>query len=171
MTDQHSMGTVLRDPTRLLFVRRFRHAPEKVWRALTESEHLRAWMPCDIVGERAEGAAIELPFWPDVVEKYKIDEPVLSGTIRVWDPPRVFEWMWDTDILRWELESDGAGTTLTFTTWLGTANTESLANNGAGYHMCLDHLEQLLDTGSAPSVAEADPSVLEKRYAELVGIS
>lgn len=171
MTDDHSMGTVLTDPTRLRFVRRFRHAPEKVWRALTESEHLRSWMPCDIVGERAEGAAIELPFWPEVVKKYDMDDSVLSGVIRVWDPPRVFEWTWDTDTLRWELEPDGAGTVLTFTTWLGTENTESVSSNAAGYHTCLDHLERLLETGSAPSVAEADPSALEKTYAELIGIS
>ncbi len=42
------------------------------------------------------------------------------------------------------------------------------AQTAAGYHVCLDHLARLLDTGSAPSVADADPSALEARYAEAV---
>src|SRR5262245_38073687 len=29
----------------LVLVRELRHAPEKVWRALTEPEHLRQWAP------------------------------------------------------------------------------------------------------------------------------
>jgi Activator of Hsp90 ATPase homolog 1-like protein len=57
------MGEVMRDRDKwvLRYERVLRHAPEKVWAALTESEHLRHWMPCDIVGERGEGADLELP--------------------------------------------------------------------------------------------------------------
>lgn len=33
---------------RLRFARRLPHAPEKVWRALTEPEHLSVWFPTDI---------------------------------------------------------------------------------------------------------------------------
>ena len=31
----------------LILVRELRHAPEKVWQALTEPEHLREWAPFD----------------------------------------------------------------------------------------------------------------------------
>lgn len=56
----------------------------------------------------------------DDLEAYGLDmTPSLSGEIRDWDPPKVFEWAWDTDLLRWELVPDGDGTVLTFTTWLG----------------------------------------------------
>lgn len=96
-------------------------------------------MPCDIVGGRREGADIEMPFWPPHVEKYGIQTPTLHGKIRVWDPPRVFEWTWDTDVLRWELAADDDATILTFTTWLGNDDAGA-ANTAAGYHACLASL-------------------------------
>ena len=82
-TDQ-PMGTVLHDGERwgLRYERLLRHPPDKVWAGLTESEHLEHWMPCDIVGERREGAAIELPFWPAQVERYAIENRSCTG--RSW---------------------------------------------------------------------------------------
>ena len=35
---------------RLRFSRQLAHSPEKVWRAITEPEHLEAWFPGRIVG-------------------------------------------------------------------------------------------------------------------------
>ncbi len=103
--DETSMGEVLHDGVRigLRYVRRFDHPVERVWSAITESEQLRFWMPCDIVGERRAGADIKLPFWPAAVEKYQLEETALSGRIEVWDPPTVFQWSWSGDILRFEL--------------------------------------------------------------------
>jgi hypothetical protein len=50
--NETSMGEVLRDGERigLRFVRRFAHPLERVWSAITESDQLQFWMPCDIVG-------------------------------------------------------------------------------------------------------------------------
>ena len=36
---------------RLRFTRDLAHSPEKVWRAITETEHLMAWFPQHIIGE------------------------------------------------------------------------------------------------------------------------
>lgn len=152
----------------LRYERRLAHPPEKVWRALTESEHLEHWMPCDIVGERRAGASIDLPFWPGHVERYAIEEPVLHGQIRVWEPPRVFEWTWGTDVLRWELEETAAGTLLTFTTWLGDDDATKAANTGAGYHVCLSFLETWLDTGATGPVVDAEVAFWEARYTEAI---
>lgn len=168
MTDDAPLGRVLPGaPPGLRFERRLAHPVDTVWRAVTERDHLRSWMPCDIVGERREGAPLRLPFWPEVLARHGFDDPGLTGEIRVWDPPRVFEWTWDTDVVRFELAPDGDGTVLTLTTWL-SENDPGTAQTAAGYHVCLDHLARVLDTGAAPSVAEADPSALEARYAELV---
>jgi hypothetical protein len=49
---------------RLRFTRHLRHPPAKVWRALTEPEHLGAWFPAAIEGERAAGARLRFAF-PD----------------------------------------------------------------------------------------------------------
>lgn len=170
MTDDR-LGEVRRDGDRLSlrFERRLAHPPEKVWRALTESEHLRHWLPCDIVGERRAGAAVTLPFWQPLVEAHDIAEPVLAGEIRAWDPPRVFEWTWGGDVLRWELTPSPGGTVLVFTTWLGDESAQATTGTAAGYHVCLDQLRELLDTGATQQhLAEADMTPVERRYAELV---
>jgi uncharacterized protein YndB with AHSA1/START domain len=157
------MGEVLSDGERtgLRYVRLLRHAPEKVWRALTESDDLRHWFPTDIVGERAVGARLSLPFWPEALEVASTAEAieemgvdpssyVSAGELRVWDPPQIFEFTWGmdgrtdlTDLLRFELEPTDGGTRLTFTTWLGgtTGNTDT----ATGWHVCLDQLAGLLD--------------------------
>ena len=166
-TDQ-PLGEVLHDGDRigLRYVRRLAHPPAKVWRALTESENLRQWMPVDIVGERRAGADVDVPFWPDVAAKYEIEDTVLPGRILAWEPERVFEWRWDTDILRFELEPTGDGTTLTFVAWLIGDQPEGTEGTAAGYHVCLAQLTALLDTGSAPPFVDADPGPIQALYRE-----
>ena len=77
--------------------------------------------------------------------------------------PEVFEWWWDGDRLRWELAPDAAGTRLTFTTWI--ADGAAGADSAAGYHVCLDRLEVLLDTGRGRALAD-HPVELQARYEE-----
>lgn len=170
--DGDDMGTVLREGGRwgLRFRRRLAHPVSTVWRAITESEHLRHWMPTDVVGERRTGAAIELPFWREFVEKYRLyQQKTMRGRIRAWEPPRLFEWTWDIDALRFELEAVGDRTTLTFTTWLGGQDPETASKSAAGYHACLARLAELLDTGSIESpLIEADPKDWERKYARAV---
>ena len=129
--------------------------------------HVRVDEPAHAGIERVhiDGAALACRL--EIVAKYEMTQtPELTGEITVWEPPGVFEWMWDTDRLRFELSPTDDGTALTFTTWLGEASMEGPTKTAAGYHVCLDHLTQLLDTGDAPSVAETDPSELERRYEE-----
>jgi uncharacterized protein YndB with AHSA1/START domain len=168
--DGTSTGEVLRDGERigLRFVRWFAHSVERVWAALTESDQLQFWMPCDIVGERRAGADITLPFWPAQVEKYRLEETTLTGRIEVWDPPTVFQWTWSGDILRFELKPTDGGTTMTFTTWLQSRDLDEAAGAAGGYHVCLDQLRVLLDTGSAPSLIDSDEDArrLESEYAK-----
>jgi hypothetical protein len=154
------------------YVRHLRHAPDKVWRALTEGEHLVHWFPVDVRfvgGEPVPGAKLELPFWADAVERYGIEEPMTYGELLVWDPPRLWEWTWDTDRLRWELLADGeGGTVLTFTTWLGVTDMEVVVNASAGYHLCLDRLEELLDTGEVGYLEDARISAAVDEYRTVV---
>lgn len=163
------LGTLQRtdDGYVVRFERIFAHPRQKVWAAITESEHLAHWLPCDIVGERTAGAAITLPFWPAHVERYGIDTPELDGHIEVWDPPSVFEWWWSTDRLRWELHDIADGTRLVFTTWLGPQG-HGAAGTAAGYHACLANLTELLDTGTAPPLVDVDVTPFETAYGELV---
>ncbi|MFI5627338.1 SRPBCC domain-containing protein [Nocardioides sp. NPDC051685] len=177
------MGEVIRDGERtgLRYVRTLRHSPEKVWRALTEPDGLRHWFPTDIVGERVPGARLSLPFWPEglelastteAIEEMGVDPDnhVSEGELRVWDPPRTFEFTWGmdgrtdlTDLLRFDLEPTDDGTRLTFTTWLGgpAGNTDT----AVGWHVCLDQLTGLLDTPGSPT-EDAAAVVVERVMAQ-----
>jgi Activator of Hsp90 ATPase homolog 1-like protein len=68
---------------RLRFTRRLPHPPEKVWRALTEPEHLSAWFPTDIHGERASGAILRFEDgtarWPADRSPRQCDHPGRRG--------------------------------------------------------------------------------------------
>ena len=171
MTQEQPLGMIIRDGERfaLRYERHLSHPREKVWRALTESEHLRYWLPTDLVGERRAGASIELPFWADHIERYGIETPVLRGEIRAWAPPELFEWTWDADVLRWELRPADGGTLLVFTTWLSDPDRDAAWGVAAGYHACLDALVELLDTGTtSPKLIDREVGPLEERYKPLV---
>jgi uncharacterized protein YndB with AHSA1/START domain len=146
MKDNDHLGEVLRDGglVTLRYVRELSHPPDKVWAALTESEHLRAWMPIDLVGERTVGAVLTARFWPDFVAKYGIEEPDMAAEILVWDPPRTLEWRWDKDILRFDLTVCSVGTHLVFTTRIDTQEVPG-HKTAAGYHLCLSCLREHLD--------------------------
>lgn len=144
----------------LRFTRTLRHPPEKVWRALTEPEHLRAWFPSRIDGERAAGAPLRFVFEED-------EGPVIEGEMLVYDPPSRLELRWGDDVLRFELRPAGAGTVLTF---LATFDEHGrAARDGAGWHACLDLLEHHLDGGPAPRRPEERWAEVHPRYVERFG--
>jgi uncharacterized protein YndB with AHSA1/START domain len=113
------------------FVRPLPHPPEKVWRALTEPEHLAAWFPADIHGERAAGAALRFVFRND-------EGPEEDGEILTYDPPKALQYRWGEELLRFELEPDGDGCMLTFVNTFDESG--KAARDAAGWHVCLDVL-------------------------------
>jgi uncharacterized protein YndB with AHSA1/START domain len=169
MTTTNDLGCVMhRDDGRveLRYERDLAHAPEKVWRALAESQHMTAWMPGDMIGERRAGASIELRLWPAIVDLGHTDNAVLPGTITVWDQPHVFEWTWGEDVIRWELEGSTSGTRLTLTVWIAGPGT-AIPVAAAGYHIWLDALREHLDTGTGTPLAERDPRPVERLYEQI----
>jgi uncharacterized protein YndB with AHSA1/START domain len=146
----------------LTYVRHLDHPVEKVWRAITESDHLSAWFPCDIVGERRSGADVTLLFWPDVAERFEVAEPTTAGHIDVWEPPTRFELWWEGDSIRWRLEPTATGTTLTLTTVI--EDPAIATDAAAGWHVCLDRLQVRLDSGAAAPLVD-HPKELEAEYA------
>ena len=117
------------DRWRLRFTRQLPHPPEKVWRAVTEPEHLKAWFPQEIVGERTAGAPLR--FVTEGGDSFE-------GEMVVFEPEAVVELMWGTDRLRIEVRPDGDGTVLTLVdtfSELGKA-----ARDAAGWHECLERL-------------------------------
>src|ERR1700746_846861 len=104
--DDAELGTLTRQGDRwmLTFTRRLAHPREKVGRAVTEPEHLAAWYPQEIVGERRAGAPLR--FVSSAGDGFDGRKPVFA-------PPAGPGLALGTDLLRIELRNDGAGTLLT----------------------------------------------------------
>jgi uncharacterized protein YndB with AHSA1/START domain len=145
----------------LRFVRRFPHPREKVWRAITEPEHLAAWFPTTIEGERAPGAPLRFRFPGDAA-------PPVDGEMLAYDPPSLLELCWgDGDTLRFELAPDGEGTVLTFVNAfdeLGKA-----ARDAAGWHTCLDLLAHRLAGDEPPWAPDERWGAVHPGYVERFG--
>ncbi|RPH64413.1 MAG: SRPBCC family protein [Myxococcaceae bacterium] len=120
----------------LVLVRDLRHTPESVWEALTDPEHLREWAPFDsdrnlgTVGT-AKLTAVGAP------------TPQVSETrVKRAEAPKVLEFNWGGQDIRWELEPrESGGTRLTL--W-HNINRGFIAWGAAGWHICFDVLDRLL---------------------------
>jgi uncharacterized protein YndB with AHSA1/START domain len=177
---QTPMGTVHQDGevVVLSYRRDLRHPPEKVWRAITESTHLRHWFPADIVGERVAGAELRFVFWPEAVAHageeieavgVTLDDPALPGRMVTWEPPRLLELLWDTEHLRFDLEPVDAGTVLRVTVRAPEPGPRGYESTAAGYHICLDALVDHLDGTPTSIFDEQRSAALEQEYAATLG--
>jgi uncharacterized protein YndB with AHSA1/START domain len=120
----------------LILVRELRHSPDKVWQALTDPAHLREWAPFDADGSLGAVGTVQLT-------TVGAPTPMVSETtIARADAPKVLEYNWGDNNIRWELEPFGRGTRLTL--W-HNIDRRFIAMGAAGWHVCLDVLDHLLD--------------------------
>jgi len=150
----------------LRFERRLSHPVDVVWRAITESDELEHWFPSRVeLDDLRPGAEITFRF-----EDMPLDAPTtMSGRVTEFDPPRLFAFTWGPpareDHLRFELEPLEAedGCVLRLTVLLDER--EKAARDAAGWHVCLDRLEQRLagEDGPAPG---SDQEGWRERYEE-----
>jgi uncharacterized protein YndB with AHSA1/START domain len=119
----------------LILVRDLRHPPAKVWSALTDPEQLREWAPFD--SDRnlsAVGTAM--------LSTVGAPKPMVSESrVTRADAPKLLEFSWGTQNLRWELEPRDGGTRLTL--W-HSIDRDFISMGAAGWHICFDVLERLL---------------------------
>lgn len=153
-------GTITRDGPNatIRFERRLPFPITAVWSAITDPAQRQRWFGTTTL-EGREGGMIEMladgPAAPPEMRR-------MTGRIRVWDPPHVFEHEWKQTILgdtvvRYELTEDGDATILRFL-HLGLK-----ASHAEGYipgqHAYLDRLEAHLGGAGLP--------VWTERYAEV----
>jgi len=121
----------------LVLVRELRHSAETVWEALTDPAHLREWAPFDADGSLATtGRTVKLT-------TVGAPKPMVSETtITRADAPNVLEYKWGGFDMRWELTAVRGGTRLTLWT---NIDRRYMAMGAAGWHVCFDVLERLLD--------------------------
>ena len=120
----------------LVIVRELRQKPEKVWQALTDPAQLREWAPFDADGSlSAVGSLVKLT-------TVAAPTPHVTETkVRRADAPKVLEYGWGGNDMRWELEPLGGGTRLTL--W-HNIDRRFIAMGAAGWHVCLDVLDRFL---------------------------
>jgi uncharacterized protein YndB with AHSA1/START domain len=120
----------------LVLVRELHHPPDKVWKALTDPEHLRQWAPFD--ADRNLGAV-------GTAHLTTVGAPtpmVSESTVTRADTPRALEYRWGGQDIRWQLEP--IGTTGTRLTLWHNINRNFIAMGAAGWHICIDVLDHLL---------------------------
>jgi uncharacterized protein YndB with AHSA1/START domain len=145
MTDA-TLTHVNGEPT-LRFERRLRHAPAKVWRAVSDPAEMKHWFPAAVEAELRPGAPMRFVFPEEAVVDGAWDGEVLEV-----DEPKVFMFRWNSDVLRIELIPDGDGCRLVFTQTLGGGRVGYLGagRTAAGWDSCLDQLVAQLDGSSVP---------------------
>ncbi|MFD2422108.1 SRPBCC family protein [Amycolatopsis pigmentata] len=145
----------------LRFERRFAHPVHKVWHAITDPAEMAHWFPAAIETELKAGAKMRFVF-PD---EAPIDLKMTEGEVLEFDPPKVYTFRWNADVLRFELVPDGDGCRLFFSQTLGGGPIGRLAagRNAAGWDTCLETLAGILD-GNRDAVANGDSLQAMRHY-------
>jgi uncharacterized protein YndB with AHSA1/START domain len=144
----------------LRFTRTLPHAPEKVWRAITQPEHLAHWFPTTIEGERAAGARLTFSFRNG-------EAPSFEGEMLAYEPPSLLEFRWGGDVVRLELQPAEQGTVLTLLDTLDERGKG--ARDAAGWHVCLDSLSTHLSGKHDARDAMSQWKDVHPRYVESFG--
>ena len=120
----------------LVLVRDLAHPPAKVWKALTDPEQLREWAPFE--PDRDLGAV-----GPASLSLAGAPTPQVTATrVKRADAPKLLEYNWGEQDLRWELEPlAGGGTRLTL--W-HNIDRQYITWGAAGWHLCLDVLDRFV---------------------------
>jgi uncharacterized protein YndB with AHSA1/START domain len=144
----------------LRFTRTLRHPQSKVWRAVTEPEHLAHWFPTTIEGEREAGAPLRFAFPGG-------EAPPFDGEMLAFEPESVMELRWGPDVIRIELQPLSQGTVLTLLDTLEERG--KAARDGAGWHTCLDALEAALGGQDDVRSKLGDWAEVHEHYVESFG--
>jgi uncharacterized protein YndB with AHSA1/START domain len=142
----------------LVLVRDLRHPPVKVWRALTDPAQVAQWAPFDTDRSLAEVGPVRLA---------TVGAPapqVSDNTVNRAEAPRLLEYTWGGQDLRWELEPTDGGTRLTL--W-HLIERKFIAWGAAGWHICLDVLALFL--ADAPIGRIVGPEAMKFEWQRLVG--
>ncbi|MDH6108424.1 uncharacterized protein YndB with AHSA1/START domain [Kitasatospora sp. MAP12-15] len=149
-----------RDRWRLRLTRQLPYPPEKVWRAITEREHLAAWFPHIVTGDWTVGSTLT---FADPEGR----GPDFKGDVLAYQPPSLLEFQWGPDVIRLEVTPNDGGCTLVL---LDTFDERGkAARDGAGWHECLDLLAVHLDGRSEPWTPGQKWAEIHPRYVAALG--
>jgi uncharacterized protein YndB with AHSA1/START domain len=123
------------DSWTLILVRELHHPPAKVWQSLTDPAQLREWAPFDADRNLGEVGPVKLSTVAAPVQQ------VSESSVNRAEAPRLLEYSWGENDIRWELEPLANGTRLTLWHNIGR---KFVAMGAAGWHICFDVLDRFL---------------------------
>lgn len=118
-----------------IFERRLNSGVNQVWAMLTENEKLATWFSELKVDELRKGGYIKFDLGDGTFE----DMEILELTEKA-----VLEYTWGEDIVRFELAEESEGCKLVLIEKINKL-TDHTPRDLAGWHVCLDVIEKLLD--------------------------
>ncbi|MFI1988649.1 SRPBCC family protein [Actinoplanes sp. NPDC020271] len=120
----------------LILIRELPRPPAEVWLALVDPARLDRWAPFSADRSLSDTG-------PATLTMVDGDErTALPAVVHRAEPPRLLEYTWGEDLLRWELEPSGTGTRLTLRHTLADRDLDAMV--AAGWHLCADVLQRLL---------------------------
>ncbi len=150
------------DGYQVRFERVYPHAIEHVWDAITDPAKISVWFH-ETESERQVGGRLTIRFNDEAkTETY--------GRIVAYDPPRLYEFMWENEdvpdeLTRWELHEEGPNQCRLVFTHSRLAETYGVSVS-AGWHFTLDDLGQFLDGAQIARSAGTDGSEEERDLVE-----
>ena len=127
------------------YERHFSHSVEDVWAMLTKNEKLQQWFSELTVVDLRKGGLIQFD---------KQDGTFMDMNILDYEPLKVLAFEWGNDVARFELSPESGGCKLIFSETISSF-TEQTIKDLAGWHVCLDVVETLLDSRTVSSREES----------------
>lgn len=142
----------------LVLVREMRHPPELVWEAMTDPAQLAEWAPFDADRNLATAGPVKMSM-------ARSPRPaVFETTVKRAEAPRLLEYSWGGQELRWELEPTDGGTRIRL--W-HSIDRRFVAWGAAGWHISFDVLDRLLAGDPMGRIVGSD--AMEYSWQRLVG--
>jgi uncharacterized protein YndB with AHSA1/START domain len=161
-------ASILKDGEKwtLVLVRELRHSPAKVWRALTDAKELREWAPFDADRDLDRAGPVNLTTVATPTPQ------ISASTVTRAVAPKLLEYSWGENTMKWELEPLAGGTRLTL--W-HNIDRKFIAMGAAGWHICFDVLDRFLAGHPLGRIAGGDAMKhewqrLHAEYARQFGI-
>ena len=156
--------------TTLVLTRDFRAGRDSVWRLLTEPDRLRQWAPYTADRDLSQVGRC-------VLSMLGVDggtDAEIPSVVLVADSPALLEYSWASDMLAWTITTIGSSSRLALHQTLADATMASA--NAAGWHLCLDVAESVVDGHPIPPMRGMEAmehgwSELNVRYATALGVA
>lgn len=139
------------------FERRLKHPIQEVWSWLTENDKLAEWFPELRIDDLREGGAVIFDMQDGTFEELRIIELQLGS---------ILEYVWGEDLVRFELYPESEGCHLVFIEKLHQI-TDHTPKDLAGWHVCLDVIQKLMD-GQTVEARHEEWKIWYEKYTQML---